>query len=97
MQRQGRRVLLMVNNFSAYHVQASLRAVTLLLLPPDATSKVQLLDLGIMRVFRASYRTTKSFCSASNARQHCHDYTAWNVDSMDQKVYEFKEAESSII
>lgn len=56
MHKQGRRVLLVVDNCSAHHVQASLTAVTLLFLPPNTTSKVQPLDLGIIRAFKAYYR-----------------------------------------
>ncbi|XP_049267374.1 tigger transposable element-derived protein 6-like [Rhipicephalus sanguineus] len=55
MHKQGRRVLLVVDNCSAYHVQASLTAVTLVFLLPN-TSKVQPLDLGIIRAFKSYYR-----------------------------------------
>lgn len=56
MQRQGRRVMLVLDNCSAHHVLTSLTAVTLLFLPPNTTSKVEPLDLGIIRSFKASYR-----------------------------------------
>ncbi|KAH9361466.1 hypothetical protein HPB48_004591 [Haemaphysalis longicornis] len=56
IQRQGRRLLRGMDNCSAHHVQTSLTTVTLLFLPPNTTSKVQLLDLGIIRALKASYR-----------------------------------------
>ncbi|KAH9377591.1 hypothetical protein HPB48_019237 [Haemaphysalis longicornis] len=56
MQRQGRRVLLVIDNCSAHHVQTSLTLVTLLFLPPNTTANVQLLDLAIIRAFMESYR-----------------------------------------
>nr|XP_037280134.1 LOW QUALITY PROTEIN: tigger transposable element-derived protein 6-like [Rhipicephalus microplus] len=57
MLKQDRRVLLVVENCSTYHVQASLtRAVTLLFLPPNTTSKVQPLELGIICAFKSYYR-----------------------------------------
>ncbi|KAH9372424.1 hypothetical protein HPB48_017535 [Haemaphysalis longicornis] len=55
MQRRGRRVLLGMDNCSAHHVQTPLTAVTLLFLPPNTTSRVEPLDLGIIRAFRVSY------------------------------------------
>ncbi|KAH9375227.1 hypothetical protein HPB48_000601 [Haemaphysalis longicornis] len=56
VQRQGRRVLLGMDNFTAHHVQSCRTAVTLLFLPPNTISKVQPLEFGIMPAFKASYR-----------------------------------------
>ncbi|KAH9379301.1 hypothetical protein HPB48_004496 [Haemaphysalis longicornis] len=53
MQRQGRRVLLVIDNCSLHHVQTSLMAVTIVFF---STSKVQPLCLGIIHGFKASYR-----------------------------------------
>ncbi|KAH9383744.1 hypothetical protein HPB48_025510 [Haemaphysalis longicornis] len=55
LQRQGRRVLLVIDNCSAHHVQTSLTAVTLFFLRPNTASKVKPLDLGTIRAFDASY------------------------------------------
>ncbi|KAH9364515.1 hypothetical protein HPB48_021816 [Haemaphysalis longicornis] len=55
MQRQGRRVLIGMDNCSAHDVPTSLTAVTLLFLPPSSTSKAQPLYLGIIRALGASY------------------------------------------
>lgn len=51
-----KKVLLVLDNRAAHHVQPSLTAVTVLLLPPDATSRIQPLDLGIIHSFKACYR-----------------------------------------
>lgn len=60
---QGRKVLLLMDNFSA-HTSAvetikgtrPLQNVVILWLPPNSTSKTQPLDQGIIRTFKAYYR-----------------------------------------
>ncbi|KAH9374830.1 hypothetical protein HPB48_011131 [Haemaphysalis longicornis] len=56
MRRPGRRVLRRMNNCSLHHLQTSLMTLALLLLQPNTTLKVQALDLGIIRAFKASCR-----------------------------------------
>ncbi|XP_064461997.1 tigger transposable element-derived protein 6-like [Ornithodoros turicata] len=56
MARQKRKVLLVLDNCAAHHVKPSLAAVTVLFLPPNATSKIQPLDLGIIHAFKVCYR-----------------------------------------
>ncbi|KAH9382095.1 hypothetical protein HPB48_022616 [Haemaphysalis longicornis] len=55
MQRQGRRVLLVINNCSSPRANFP-HGSDLLFLPPNTASNVQPLDLGIIRAFKASYR-----------------------------------------
>ncbi|XP_072144529.1 tigger transposable element-derived protein 6-like [Dermacentor andersoni] len=56
MAKKGRKVLLVLDNCTAHHVQAVLTAVELLFLPPNVTSKAQPLDMGVIRSFKAAYR-----------------------------------------
>ncbi|XP_070392420.1 tigger transposable element-derived protein 6-like [Dermacentor albipictus] len=56
MAKKGRKVLLILDNCTAHHVQAVLSAVELLFLPPNVTSKAQPLDMGVIRSFKAAYR-----------------------------------------
>ncbi|XP_072140427.1 tigger transposable element-derived protein 6-like [Dermacentor andersoni] len=56
MAKKGRKVLLILDNCTAHHVQAVLTAVELLFLPPNVTSKAQPLDMGVIRSFKAAYR-----------------------------------------
>ncbi|XP_064468388.1 tigger transposable element-derived protein 6-like [Ornithodoros turicata] len=56
MARQKGKVLLVLDNCAAHHVKPSLAAVTVLFLPPNATSKIQPLDLGIIHAFKVCYR-----------------------------------------
>lgn len=62
-QVQGRRVLLLMDNFSAYvkaleviRANTPLQNVTVVWLPPNSTSKTQPLDQGIINTFKAYYR-----------------------------------------
>ena len=60
-QMEGRKVVLLMDNFSA-HISAvdepspPLRNTEVLWLPPNTTSRVQPLDQGIIRTFKAYYR-----------------------------------------
>ncbi|EEC00659.1 centromere protein B, putative [Ixodes scapularis] len=56
MARKNRKVLLVLDNCAAHHVQLSLSAVTVLFLPPNATCKIQPLDMGIIHAFKVCYR-----------------------------------------
>ncbi|XP_064468538.1 tigger transposable element-derived protein 6-like [Ornithodoros turicata] len=53
--RQGRRVLLLLEDCSAHKVATPLRSVTLLFLPPNTTSVMQPLDLGIIWSLKSQY------------------------------------------
>ncbi|KAK4834085.1 hypothetical protein QYF36_016628 [Acer negundo] len=53
----GRKVLLMVDNFSAYpKVVEGLTNVELFFLPSNTTSKIQPCDVGIIRALKIHYR-----------------------------------------
>ena len=60
-QMEGRKVVLLMDNFSA-HISAvdelspPLRNTEVLWLPPNTTSRIQPLDQGIIRTFKAYYR-----------------------------------------
>ncbi|XP_040073753.1 tigger transposable element-derived protein 6-like [Ixodes scapularis] len=56
MVKQKRKILLILDNCSAHHVNPQLNAVTLMFLPPNATAKLQPLDMGIIRNFKVCYR-----------------------------------------
>nr|XP_050028221.2 tigger transposable element-derived protein 6-like [Dermacentor andersoni] len=56
MARKNRKVLLVLDNCAAHHVQPSLSAVTVLFLLPNATCKIQPLDMGIIHAFKVCYQ-----------------------------------------
>lgn len=53
---QNKKVLLVLDNCSAHHMQLSLTTVAMLFLPPNATSKIQLLHIGIIHTLMVSYQ-----------------------------------------
>ena len=58
MHSQKRKVLLVVDNCSAHEkIQPQLKATELLFLPPNATTKLQPLDQGIIQNIKVHYRT----------------------------------------
>lgn len=56
MEKQQRKVLLLLDNCSAHKVSCPLKAVRLMFLPPNTTSVLQPLDKGIIRSLKCSYR-----------------------------------------
>lgn len=56
MQRQGRKILLLMDNFSAHYIEYEPKNVQLEYLSPNLTSHVQPLDAGIIRTFKALYK-----------------------------------------
>lgn len=57
MFRQGRQVILLVDNCPAHlDPDFELKATQLEFLPPNSTSQLQPLDAGIIRCFKAHYR-----------------------------------------
>ena len=54
--RQNRTVLLIVDNYPAHPIVNGLTNVKLAFLPPNATSKLQPMDQGIIRVLKVRYR-----------------------------------------
>ncbi|KAG6610524.1 uncharacterized protein IUM83_06475 [Phytophthora cinnamomi] len=57
MAASNRKVLLLVDNASCHKILRNLTHVTVHSLPPNMTSTVQPLDAGIIRSFKARYRT----------------------------------------
>lgn len=53
---KGRRVCLLVDNCTAHHTGVPLKNIELKFLPPNTTSKLQPLDQGIIRAFKAIYK-----------------------------------------
>ena len=56
MKSQKRKILLFLDNATSHSDSLKLSNVTLRFLPPNTTSKLQPLDLGIIRAFKARYR-----------------------------------------
>jgi hypothetical protein len=56
MKSQKRKMLLFLDNATSHSDSLKLSNVTLRFLPPKTTSKLQPLDLGIIRAFKARYR-----------------------------------------
>ncbi|MDD9361382.1 MAG: hypothetical protein PV344_00400 [Anaplasma sp.] len=53
---QGRKACLLVDNCSAHHTNVPLKNIELKFLPPNTTSKLQPLDQGTIRTFKAIYK-----------------------------------------
>ncbi|GBN95759.1 Tigger transposable element-derived protein 6 [Araneus ventricosus] len=56
MAKEGRNVLLILDNATCHKHQTVYKNVKLLFLPPNMTSKLQPLDHGIIRWFKLEYR-----------------------------------------
>ena len=54
--RQGRKVLLLLDNCSAHPNVANLTAITMKFLPPNSTTCLQPMDQGIIKNLKVSYR-----------------------------------------
>ena len=59
MQRQNRKVLLVLDNCASHKIPRGLRATEVLFLPPNATSKLQPCDAGVIQNLKVKYRTRK--------------------------------------
>ncbi|GFS15127.1 tigger transposable element-derived protein [Elysia marginata] len=59
---QGRRVLLLVDNCTAHPAIDDLQMITLKFLPPNTTSLLQPMDMGVIKNFKGHY------CSRLNNR-----------------------------
>ena len=60
MRHEGRHILLMIDNFSGHRVLYEPTNIQMEFFKPNLTSFVQPLDAGIIRCFKAHYRS--SFC-----------------------------------
>ena len=56
MRASNRHVLLLLDNFSGHCVEYSPTNIELIFLPPNSTSKVQPLDGGIIKAFKAHFK-----------------------------------------
>nr|XP_050029250.1 tigger transposable element-derived protein 6-like [Dermacentor andersoni] len=56
MVRKKLKVLMLLDNCSAHHVNAHLSTVEVLLLPPNTTAKLQPMDQGVIANFKVHYR-----------------------------------------
>jgi hypothetical protein len=57
MKAQKRKVLLLLDNFSSHMVEYAPTNVELLFLPPSTTAHLQPLDGGIIRAFKAHFKS----------------------------------------
>ena len=55
--KQGRKILLFVDNFSGHNFEGTLTNVKLVYFPANCTSILQPLDQGIIASFKVGYRT----------------------------------------
>lgn len=56
MKMRKRKIVLVLDNATSHSHSLTLSNVNLQFLPPNTTSKLQPLDLGIIRAFKARYR-----------------------------------------
>ena len=56
-EREGRKVVLIVDNCPAHPRVKDLKAINLVFLPPSTTSKTQPMDQGVIRALKAHYRS----------------------------------------
>lgn len=52
-ERERRKVLLLLDNFSGHYCDIELKNITIIFLPEKTTSKTQPMDAGIIRAFKA--------------------------------------------
>ena len=52
---QNRKIVLIVNNYPAHPIGDALKAIELIFLPPNTTSKTQPMDRGVIRSLKAFY------------------------------------------
>ncbi|CAF1527396.1 unnamed protein product [Adineta ricciae] len=57
MRRENRKILLVLDNAPVHPADLKLSNVTLIFFPPNTTSKIQPLDQGVIRCFKAYYRS----------------------------------------
>ena len=55
-EKENRKFILIVDNCPAHPIIESLKAVELVVLPPNTTSKTQPMDQGVKRSLKAKYR-----------------------------------------
>ncbi|XP_049269945.1 tigger transposable element-derived protein 6-like [Rhipicephalus sanguineus] len=56
MQREGRKVVLVLDNCTAHHTAQNLSNVEIFFLPPNTTAGLQPMDAGVIACFKALYR-----------------------------------------
>lgn len=56
MTKEGRKILLIIDNCTAHSVNPTLKSIELLFLPPNTTSKLQPCDQGIIQNLKVKYR-----------------------------------------
>ena len=54
---EGRKIVLIIDNCPAHPNVHNLKAIQLVFLPPNTTSKIQPMDQGVIRALKAFYRT----------------------------------------
>ena len=81
MGRQGRKVLLVMDNCSS-HKAPDLRSVEVLFIPPNATSKLQPLDAGIICNMKTHYRKALVFNLLAHIDGGGSDYRVSLLDSI---------------
>lgn len=74
MKREGRNVLLILDNATCHKHEATLKNVKLLFLPPNVTSKLQPLDHGVIKWFKVEYRRQVLRCIIARM-EDCHSAT----------------------
>ncbi|CAK1582598.1 unnamed protein product [Parnassius mnemosyne] len=57
IQIKCRRIIFFIDNCPAHSKDIELKNITLVFLPPNATSKLQPMDQGIIKVLKQGYRT----------------------------------------
>ena len=65
-EKENRKVILVVDNFPAHPIIEGLKAVELVFLPPNTTSKTQPMDQGVICSLEAKYHN-KSYSKAAQS------------------------------
>ena len=70
MKQSGRNIALILDNFSS-HMNIKLSNIKLIFLPPNTTSKLQAMDMGIIHAIKAQYRKrlVRRMCSIFEAKK----------------------------
>ena len=78
MRQQNRHILFTIDNFSAHYINYEPTNIQLEYFKPNLTSVVQPLDAGIIRCFKAHYRT--KFCQRAIKLDEAGEEDIYKID-----------------
>lgn len=81
MRREKRKILLLLDNFSAHYITYQPTNIRIEFFEPNLTSHVQPLDAGIIRCFKAHYR--RQFCARAIDLDEAGEYDIFQISFLE--------------